>query len=176
MTINLGLRSVIVITPAHVFQNHGELEVTKKITSAIKSRYLKTQILLSRDFLMKLSTLPKSNQAGRITHIAFFLSLAAQVIPILYSLHTIATPSYYRGPLYNEDRLVILILGLAGVSLGILALFRETRSRAFVIITIILGLAAPIVYVFLYGSDTMPYTKRIFSYARCYGGSELDRS
>ena len=100
-------------------------------------------------------TFSNSDQARRVTRFAFFLLLAAQVIPIFYSLYTIATPTYYRAPLLTEFHLVILILGLVGALLGILALFRRIRSKALAIIAIILGLIAPIQHVFLCGSDAL---------------------
>jgi hypothetical protein len=107
-------------------------------------------------------TLPKSKQTGQITLSAFFLSLAANVIPILYSLYTIATPTYYRAPGYAEVRLIILILGLAGVSLGGLALYWRTHSKTLAVIAIILGLIAPLLHVFLCGSDALHQKNILF--------------
>ena len=66
-----------------------------------------------------MSTFSNPDQARRVTKTAFFFSLTAQAIPLLYSLFTIATPTYYLGPLYAEIRLAILILGLLGALLGI---------------------------------------------------------
>jgi predicted ABC-type exoprotein transport system permease subunit len=107
-------------------------------------------------------TLPKSKQVRRITRSAFFLSLAANVVPILYSIYTIATPSYYRAPGYAEVRIIIVILGLAGVSLGGLALYWRTHSKTLAIIAVILGLIAPIVHVFLCGSDALHQKNILF--------------
>jgi hypothetical protein len=94
-------------------------------------------------------------QTRRITRIAFFLSLAAQAIPMCYALAIIATAPYHRGPLYTEIRLLILILGLVGALLGILALLRRTRSKALAIIAIILGLAALSWHVVICGSNPL---------------------
>jgi hypothetical protein len=100
-------------------------------------------------------TSSNSNQTSLLTRTAFFLSLVALVIPMCYAHYTIATPTYYLGPLYTEIRLAILILGIAGVSLGILALFRRTRSKVLAISAIILGLFVPIQHVIFCGSDAL---------------------
>jgi hypothetical protein len=102
-----------------------------------------------------MSTISNSDQTKRVTRIAFFLSLAAIVIPICYSLYIIATPTYYRGPLFTETRLTILVLGLLGAFLGILALFRRTRSKVLAILAIILGLIAPLQHVIFCGGDAL---------------------
>ncbi len=91
------------------------------------------------------------DQARRVAKIAIFLSLTAQAIPLLYSLFTIARPTYYLGPLFAEIRLTILILGL----LGILALARRTRSKALALLSIFLGFVAVAQHILLCGSDAL---------------------
>lgn len=102
-----------------------------------------------------MSIFSNPNQAKRVTKIAFFLSLTAQTIPLLYSLFTIATPTYYLGPLYAEIRLTILILGLLGAILGILALVRRTHSKVLAILSILMGLVAVGKHVLFCGNDAL---------------------
>jgi hypothetical protein len=107
-----------------------------------------------------MSTTYNPDRSWRVTRIAFFLSMAALVIPICYSLYIIAAPTYYRGPLFTEIRLTILFLGFLGALLGILDWCRRTPSKAFAILAIILGLITPIQHVIFCGSDAL-YQKYI---------------
>ena len=100
-------------------------------------------------------TIQQSNRTRGITWIAILFSLTGFVIPICYAVYTIATPTYHRGPLYNEIRLAILILSLIGIFLGIAALCRHTRSKVMAILAIILGLISPLQHVFFCGSDVL---------------------
>jgi hypothetical protein len=109
-----------------------------------------------------MSAFSNLDQARRVTKIAFILSLTAQAIPLLYSLFTIATPTYYIGPLYAEIRLTILILGLLGALLGILALAKRTRSKALAILSILLCLVAVVQHVLLCGGDALHQKNLLF--------------
>ncbi len=109
-----------------------------------------------------MSIFSNPDQARRVTKIAFFLSLTAQAIPLLYSLFTIATPTYNLGPLYAEIRLTILILGLLGALLGILALAWRTRLKALAILSIVLGFVAVAQHILLCGSDALHQKNILF--------------
>jgi hypothetical protein len=102
-----------------------------------------------------MSNSTRPNPARRIARLAFFLALAACVIPVCFMLFMIPQAIYTRAPGYNEIRLVILILGLAGALLGILALIRRTRSKVLAIFAIVLGLIAPIQHVLFCGGDAL---------------------
>jgi hypothetical protein len=109
---------------------------------------------------MQNSTTP--DQTRRLTRFGCLLSLAAQAVPLLYSLFTIATFTLYRPPLYTEIRLVILFLGLAGTVLGVLALFRPMSKKVLAILAILLGLAAVFQHVWLCGSDALHQKNMLF--------------
>jgi hypothetical protein len=99
---------------------------------------------------------PKSSSPNkRLTRFAFFIAVAAQVIPCCYAFYTIATPTYYRGPLFVEFRYLILFLGLLSALLGALALVRGTASKALAIAAIMLGLIAATWHVLLCGTDPL---------------------
>ncbi len=96
-----------------------------------------------------------SIQYKRLTRVAFFFSLVAQLIPLFFFLHTISSATYYRAPYYGEARLVILLFGLAGVFLGIYALGRHSRYKGTAIFAILLGLIAPLQHVIFCGGDVL---------------------
>jgi len=91
----------------------------------------------------------------RLARFAFFVALAAQVIPCCYAAYTIATPTYYRGPLFMEFRYLILTLGLVSTLLGGMALVRGTTFRALAVAAIVLGLIAATWHVLLCGTDPL---------------------
>jgi hypothetical protein len=80
--------------------------------------------------------------ARRITRGAILAGVAVQVLPCLYSLCVIASPSYYRGPFDSEMRWIILVVGLIGAALGAAALIKGTRRKAVAITAIVLSLSA----------------------------------
>lgn len=102
-----------------------------------------------------MQTSPNTDHSKKIPRIAFFLSLAAVMIPICYTLYMIATLPYYRGPIYSEIRLTILIFGLAGALLGFLVMVRRTRYKGLAIFAIIMGLIAPIQHVLFCGTNVL---------------------
>jgi len=98
----------------------------------------------------------KNNVSSRrLARFAFFAAVAAQVIPCCYAFYTIATPTYYRGPLFMEFRYLILTLGLLSASLGSLALVRGTSSKALATAAVVLGLIAATWHVVLCGTDPL---------------------
>jgi len=102
---------------------------------------------------------------GRLTRIAFFAALAAQIIPCCSIATNIITPAYYTGPFIVEFRVLILILGLLGALLGALALVRRTDSKVKAVAAIVLGLAAVMWHIVLCGTDTLhepPYCTMVW--------------
>jgi hypothetical protein len=99
----------------------------------------------------------KSNSGSnrRLARLAFFVAVAAQVIPCCYASYTIATPTYYRGPLFVEFRYLILTLGLLSTLLGVMALIRGAASKVLAIAAIVLGLIAATWHVLLCGTDPL---------------------
>ena len=95
------------------------------------------------------------DQTRRLTRFAIYAAIAAQLIPLAYALYGITTPMFYRGPLFSEVRYLILVLGLLGALLGLLALIRRTNYKVKVVAAIVLGLAAPIWHVLLCGSNPL---------------------
>lgn len=93
--------------------------------------------------------------SGRLARIAFFVAIAAQIIPCCSIVTNIVTPAYYTGPFIVEFRVLILILGLLSALLGALALVRRTDSKVKAVAAIILGLAAVIWHIVLCGTDTL---------------------
>ncbi len=91
----------------------------------------------------------------RLARFAFFVAVAAQLIPCCYAFYTIATPTYYRGPLFVEFRYLILFLSLFSALLGVVALVRGTTSRALAIAAIVLGLVAATWHILLCGTDPL---------------------
>ena len=91
----------------------------------------------------------------RLARFAFFAAVAAQVVPCCYTFYTIATPTYYRGPLFVEFRYLILSLGLLSTLLGVAALIKGTASKALAIAAIALGLIAATWHVLLCGTDPL---------------------
>jgi hypothetical protein len=96
-----------------------------------------------------------SNPSKRLTRFAFFVAVAAQLIPCCYAFYTIATPTYYQGPLLVEFRYLILTLGLLSALLGVVALVRGTTSKSLAIAAIALGLIAATWHVLLCGTDPL---------------------
>jgi hypothetical protein len=96
-----------------------------------------------------------SSPSKRLARFAFYVAVAAQVIPCCYAFYTIATPTYYRGPLFVEFRYLILTLGLVSAFLGVVALIRGTASRALAIAAIVLGLIAATWHILLCGTDPL---------------------
>ena len=91
----------------------------------------------------------------RMVKIALTLSLAANMVPILFAFYTIASLSYYRAPLFTEIRILIILLGLGGAFIGMLAILKRTRSRVLVVCAILLGLIAPLQHAVFCGSDAL---------------------
>ena len=100
-----------------------------------------------------------SSSSKRLTRFAFFAAVAAQVVPCCYAFYTIATPTYYRGPLFVEFRYLILTLGLLSALLGALALARGTPAKALAIAAIVLGLIAMSWHVLLCGTVPLDNTR-----------------
>jgi len=101
----------------------------------------------------------------RLARIAFFVALAAQIIPCCSIISNIITPAYYTGPFILEFRVLILILGLLSALLGALALVRRTDSKVKAVAAIVLGLAAVIWHIVLCGTDALhepPYCTMVW--------------
>ncbi len=97
----------------------------------------------------------QTSSSKRLSRFAFFVAVAAQVVPCCYALYTIATPTLYRAPLIVEFRYLILALGVLSALLGAMALVRGTASKTLAITAIVLGLIAVTWHVALCGTDPL---------------------